>query len=204
MGANERGLWVGLTNRRSGTDDPRRRSRGLVCRELLDLDGAGAAAAALESLGEPCNPFHVVVADAERMILIEHDAGGSAVRRLAPGCHLVTNRPFDRTSDEPKARRVWRLLYRHALWPVERGSPAPADLEAKLQAILADHGESRDEAVCLHGSTGGTKSAAVWRVAPPTAAGGPARIALAFADGPPCVTPFVQCAGGVDGVGAPG
>jgi hypothetical protein len=195
MGANERGLWVGLTNRRSGTDDPRLRSRGLLCRELLELDSAATAAAALESLTEPYNPFHVVVADAERMILIEHDAGGSAARRLAPGCHLVTNRPSDRTPEEPKARRVWRLLYRSALWPVERGAPAPADLEDRLRAVLADHGDSRDEAVCLHGTTGGTKSAAVWRIAPPEDAGGPARIALAFADGPPCVTPFVHCAG---------
>jgi hypothetical protein len=204
MGANEIGLWVGLTNRRSGTDDARLRSRGLLCRELLDLAGAAEAAAALESLPEPYNPFHAVVADAERMILIEHDAGDFAARRLAPGCHLVTNRPFDRTPEEPKAGRVWRLLYRSGLWPVERGAPAPADLEEKLRAVLGDHGESRDEAVCLHGKTGGTKSAAVWRVAPPETASGPARIALAFADGPPCVTPFVHYAAGVDGVGGPG
>lgn len=204
MGANEVGLWVGLTNRRSGTDDPRLRSRGLLCRELLDLAGADEAAAALESLTVPYNPFHVVVADAERMILIEHDKGDSAARRLAPGCHLVTNRPFDRTPEEPKARRVWRLLYRSGLWPVERGAPAPADLEEKLRAVLGDHGESRDEAVCLHGTTGGTKSAAVWRVAPPEAGAGPARIALVFADGPPCVTPFVRHAASVDGFGGPG
>jgi hypothetical protein len=195
MGANEHGLWVGLTNRRSGTDDPGLRSRGLLCRELLDLESAAAAAAAVESLAEPYNPFHVVLADFERMILIEHDAGGSAARRLAPGCHLVTNRPFDRNPEEPKALRVWRLLYRSGLWPVERGAPAPPDLEETLGAVLADHGESGDDAICLHGATGGTKSAAVWRVAPAEAGDGLVRISLAFADGPPCVTSFAHDAG---------
>lgn len=195
MGANERGLWVGLTNRRSGTDDPGLRSRGLLCRELLDLESAASAAAALKSLAEPYNPFHVVVADAERMVLIEHDAGGPAARRLAPGCHLVTNRPFDRTPEEPKARRVWRLLYRSGLWPVERDAAAPPDLEEKLAAVLGDHGDSGDDAICLHGTTGGTKSAAVWRVAPAESGDGPVRISLAFADGPPCVTPFLPVAG---------
>lgn len=203
MGANERGLWVGLTNRRSGEDDPALRSRGLLCRELLDLPDADAAAAALESLAEPYNPFHVVVADAERMILVEFEGGRSAARRLAPGCHLVTNRPFDRTPDEPKARRVWRLLYRSGLWPLERGASAPADLEARLEAILADHGETGDDAICLHGGHGGTKSAAVWRLAPQETPDQPARIALAFADGPPCAAPFVPLPR-VDGPGGPG
>lgn len=190
MGANDRGLWVGLTNRRSGEDDPALRSRGILCRELLDLASADAAAAALASLPDAYNPFHVVVADAAHMILVEHEAGLSAARRLAPGCHLVTNRPFDRTPDEPKARRVWRLLYRAGLWPLERGASAPADLEDKLEAILADHGEAGDDAICLHGGRGGTKSAAVWRITPPATFHGAARIALAFADGPPCVAPF--------------
>lgn len=189
MGANERGLWVGLTNRRAEAHDPCLRSRGLLCRELLGAESAVAAVARLESLDERYNPFHVVVADPERMVLVEHEAGRSAARRLPPGCHLVTNRPFDETPEEPKARRAWRLLYRSGLWPVEGGSHAPPDLESRLTAVLGDHGEEGRDAICLHGGRYGTKSAAVWRISPsepPRAA----RVTLAFAAGPPCSTAF--------------
>lgn len=190
MGANERGLWVGLTNRRSGTPDPTLRSRGLLCRELLGAESAAAAAARLESLDERYNPFHVVVADAERMVLVEYESGGSVARRLAAGCHIVTNRPFDETPEEPKARRAWRLLHRSGLWPVARGTRSPGDLDARLAAVLGDHGEAGRDAICLHGGRYGTKSAAVWRISPPGSLGRAADIALAFADGPPCVTEF--------------
>jgi len=190
MGANERGLWVGLTNRRAGTDDPALRSRGLLCLELLSAESTAAAVARLEAMEERYNPFHVVLADADSMFLVESDRDGTRARRLAPGCHLVTNRPFDETASEPKAERVWRLLYGRGLWPVERGSPAPPDLEARLAAVLGDHGVRGPDAVCLHGGRYGTRSAGVWRVEAPAGSGAPARVSLAFADGPPCSTPI--------------
>lgn len=190
MGANERGLWVGLTNRRVGSDDPALRSRGLLCRDLLGAENAADAVARLESATDRYNPFHVLAADFDRMILVEHDAEGTRARELPRGCHLVTNRPFDDATAEPKAERARRLLRERGLWPTEPGSPAPADLEARLLAVLGDHGERGADAICLHGGIYGTRSAAVWRVAPPAAAGGPARVFLAFADGPPCSSPF--------------
>lgn len=203
MGANERGLWVGLTNRRAEIHDPLLRSRGLLCGELLQAESAAAAALLLESPGERYNPFHVVVADAERMALIEYEAGSSTARRLPSGCHLVTNRPFDETPEEPKARRVRQLLYRSGLWPVERGAPAPPDLEARLVTLLGDHGVEGRDAICLHGGRYGTKSAAVWRISAPGSSG-KARIELAFADGPPCSTALSSVAERVDGLRAPG
>lgn len=190
MGANERGLWVGLTNRRSGSDDPALRSRGLLCRDLLGAAGAEDALARIDSATGRTNPFHVLLADRDRMFLVESDAVGTRARRLSPGCHLVTNLPFDETADEPKAGRVWRLLHRGGLWPVERGGPPPADLDARLAAVLGDHGERGPDAICLHGGRHGTKSAAVWRLALGEGDDGPPRVSLAFADGPPCSTPF--------------
>lgn len=209
MGANERGLWVGLTNRRSSAERPLR-SRGLLCRELLDLPDAGSAAAALAALEETYNPFHVVIADAERMILVEQEDGRASSRALPPGCHIVTNRPFDETSGEPKARRARRLLALAGLWPAGIGGTAPDDLEERLGRILADHGDRGEGAICLHGVRGGTKSSAVWRVAPGGGEAGasnasPASVAVAFADGPPCVTPFRRLGGAapVDGFRGP-
>lgn len=190
MGANERGLWVGLTNRHAGAADPALRSRGLLCLELLAAYGAADANSVLSDLTEPYNPFHVVLADADRMILVEYENGRADARRLTSGCHIVTNRPFDETSDEPKVARAWRLLYEAGLWPVARGSDAPPDLEARLATVLADHGREGRDALCLHGGRYGTRSAAVWRVAPPAPHADRARIALAFAGGPPCSTEF--------------
>jgi hypothetical protein len=190
MGANERGVWVGLTNRWAGMEDRSLRSRGLLCRDLLGVDSAADAVAWLESSTEPYNPFHVLVADFERMFLVEHDVDGTRARELQPGCHLVTNRPYDETPAEPKAERVWRLLCDRGLWPIEPGSPAPADLEARLIVVLGDHGERGADAICLHGGSHGTKSAAVWRVAPSADAGDPARVSVAFAEGAPCSSPF--------------
>lgn len=189
MGANEHGLWVGLTNRRAEAHDPSLRSRGLLCRRLLGAESAVAAVARLESLEERYNPFHVVVTDAERMVLVEHEAGHSARRRLPAGCHIVTNRPFDETPEEPKARRAWRLLHGSGLWPVDCGSHSPADLDSRLAAVLGDHGAEGRDAICLHGGRYGTKSAAIWRICPARSARA-AKITLSFADGPPCSTEF--------------
>jgi uncharacterized protein with NRDE domain len=191
MGVNEAGLWVGLTNRHAGDYDPARRSRGLLCRELLDAPDAPSAAEILSGLADRYNPFHVVLADAERMVLVEYEDGRASSRRLASGCHVVTNRPFGESSGEPKVGRAWRLLYAAGLWPVARGAAPPADLEDRLAAVLADHGREGRDALCLHGGRYGTRSAAVWRVTPPAAHGDGARIGLAFADGPPCSTALV-------------
>jgi uncharacterized protein with NRDE domain len=194
MGANEAGLWVGLTNRHTRREDRALRSRGLLCRELLDAPDASTAAAVLNGLTVRYNPFHAVLADAERMILVEYEDGRAGARRLPPGCHLVTNRPFDENPSEPKVGRAWRLLYAAGLWPAARGAAPPADLEARLAAVLADHGGEGRDALCLHGGRYGTRSAAVWRATPRGHPAGPARIALTFADGPPCSTEFVSVA----------
>lgn len=208
MGATRQGLWVGLTNRRAGRNDPGLRSRGLLCGELLREESAAGVVSRLGSLAERYNPFHVVAADAERIVLVEYEAGRADVRPLAPGCHVVTNRPSDEHAEEPKARRAWRLLYDSGLWPAERGLPAPPDLEGRLAAILGDHGSGNSDgadALCLHGERYGTRSAAIWRIAWPEGEPEEPDIRLAFADGPPCTTPFVAVEGRcVDGLDAPG
>ena len=205
MGANSRGVWIGLTNRRAGPNDDRLRSRGLLCRDLLHAASAAEAVARLETLTERYNPFHVVAADADRIVLVEYESGRAEVRTLRPGCHVVTNRPADEHAEEPKARRVWRLLYDSGLWPAERGGPAPVDLESRLTEILGDHGTEGRDALCLHGERYGTRSAAIWRLAWPAGGAGKADIRLAFADGPPCTTPFATVEGRrVDGPDAPG
>lgn len=205
MGATLGGLWVGLTNRRAGVVDPGLRSRGLLCRDLLSAASAADAIARIGALEERYNPFHVLAADAARIVLVEYESGRSDVRPLGSGCHVVTNRPADEHAEEPKARRAWRLLYEKGLWPTERGGPAPEDLETRLAAILGDHGVEGKDALCLHGERYGTLSAAIWRIAWAAGHPGEAVIRLAFADGPPCATSFAAVEGWrVDGPDAPG
>jgi hypothetical protein len=205
MGANRSGLWVGLTNRRGGSNDPGLRSRGLLCRDLLYAESAADAVSRLEGLAEPYNPFHVVAADARTIAVVEYESGRAEVRSLGPGCHVVTNRPAEEHAQEPKARRVWRLLYDRKLWPTDRGGPAPADLTIRLAAVLSDHGAEGRDALCLHGERYGTLSAAIWRIAWPAGRAGEPDIRLSFADGPPCTTPFAAIDGmRVDGPEAQG
>lgn len=190
MGATAAGLWVGLTNR-GGPADPTRRSRGLLCRDLLAEPDALGVLRAVERRTEPTNPFNLVAGDPDgELRLIEAMGGRTRTRELGAGCHVVTNRPFDETADEPKVVHARRLLKAAGLWPRPPGGPAPADLVSTLAAILADHGREGDDAICLHGGRSGTRSAAVWRL------GGSPAVELAFADGPPCSAPFVPAAGG--------
>lgn len=139
------------------------------------------------------------------MVLVEYESGRSDVRSLSTGCHLVTNRPSAELAEEPKAGRAWRLLYESGLWPAERGRPAPEDLEARLAAILGDHGVAGRDALCLHGERYGTRSAAIWRIDWAAGVGRAPDIRVAFADGPPCRTPLTAVDGSrVDGPDASG
>jgi uncharacterized protein with NRDE domain len=191
MGASLAGVWIGITNRRGASPpDPHRRSRGLLCRDLLRLPSADAVVTVLERLVEPYNPFHVVCGDGEALYLVEVEAGRALARALGAGCHIVTNEPFDAVETEPKVQRAWTLLEAAGLWPLVAGESSPDGLQGALEAILADHGILGADALCLHGGRYGTKSAAVWRIHPPFAPRERRAFDVAYADGPPCATPF--------------
>ena len=132
--------------------------------------------------------FGLVAGDPASLWLVEHDGRSSIPRRLAPGIHVVTNRPFDETRGESKAGRACQRLEEEGLWPATSGGAAPDGLEERLGATLGDHGVHGHDALCLHGGRYGTRSGAVWRIGG-DGSGKPA-ILLAYADGPPCSTPF--------------
>lgn len=194
MGANGEGLWVGITNRNEGDVDPGRRSRGLLCRDLLQESRADAVAERLSSQTESYNPFHIVAADEHEIFWIEQADGETRLRSLPPGCHVVTNRPFGAVSSERKTLRVRELLNEAGLpWVDAETAPAsvgpvPDDLFDRIAGLLADHGREGRDAICLHGGRYGTRSSAVWRIGP--GPGRTARVDLRFADGPPCSAPF--------------
>ncbi len=194
MGANEVRLWVGLTNAEGHPVEGDRRSRGLLCRDLLGCADSHEVVARLTGLDDPYNAFNLFASDGEAAHLVEYAEGRAAARPLEPGCHIVTNRAIDDTATEPKVQRAIERLGAADLWDLRPGSRAPESLMSKLGLILGDHGLGGDDALCLHGERYGTRSAAVWRVGSP---GEGTAIELRYADGAPCSTPFMTVQTGV-------
>jgi uncharacterized protein with NRDE domain len=93
LGVNEFGLVVGILNRHSPQpQDPARRSRGLLCLDLLLQRNAHAArdsllADASEHLYNSC---YVFWADAEHAY-VAYNEGDITLRPLQPGRYLLTN-----------------------------------------------------------------------------------------------------------------
>lgn len=93
LGVNEFGLVVGLLNRHSTQpQDPARRSRGLLCVDLLRQRTAKEARDVLLAEGQtqPYNSFYVWWADGQHAY-VAYNEGDIAVRELGPGRYMLTN-----------------------------------------------------------------------------------------------------------------
>jgi uncharacterized protein with NRDE domain len=175
IGVSSRGLFAAVTNFHSGKPpDPRRRSRGaLVPAALAHGSAAAAREATLRDDAAAYNPFHLVVADAERAFLWRYDGERSGLDDLAPGLHVVTEAAHDGRGARGEVVR--------ARWPL--------DLDvARLREVLTVHAASREEATCIHmDPVYGTRSLAILRLAASLA-----HAELYEADGRPCTTPLAD------------
>lgn len=174
IGINAAGLIAALTNRRDGEFDRQRRSRGLLCREILSQPNVEAAERLFaESLSlARYNSFNLLIADREEVALATWN-GESQVTRLGPGVHVLSNE--------------------HVLGELavpELGRPSGlqgAELRRLLVEALGSH-VPRDERgfrLCKHGEAYGTVSASlVYRRRDGS-------LLFEHAPGPPCITPFV-------------
>jgi hypothetical protein len=92
IGINAAGLVAVLTNRRDGDFDRERRSRGLLCREILSLPTVAAAESCLAAAHERdhYNSFNLLVADRDEVALLSWN-GESRTTRLGPGMHVLSN-----------------------------------------------------------------------------------------------------------------
>jgi uncharacterized protein with NRDE domain len=158
--------------------DASRRSRGALVVDALAAPSAGALHARLAGLDPRAyNPFHLLYADRSTAHLTWSD--GEALHRedLGPGLHVVTERSFGAGGDASRADRVRRR------W--DRGD-LPADALARM---LAEHAEDTFTATCVHADAlgYGTRSSMILELG---AAWEGTR--LLWAEGKPCVTPFVE------------
>ncbi len=198
LGLTRGGLFVGVTNRFAVPKDERRASRGVLVVEALRAKDAASLRASLEGLApERYNAFHLLYADARDAFVTWSDGAAIAHQRLAPGVHVVTERSFrDARSPHPPERfgvhfgddRAREARLRAAMDALLASAAAPT-VEV-LAAMLQVHDEADPlGATCIHlPALGyGTRSSLVLL--------GAERVAdsrIHWAEGPPCVTPFVE------------
>jgi len=191
LGLNERGMVAGVLNKRGpeAVVDPSRRSRGLLCLEVLQAANPGAARALLAAASaHDYNGFSLLVASADECFVATTRADKLDLVDLAPGVHLLTNLEIN----DPTCPRIAKS---HRLFAAlaERGEELPV-LLPELRALLSDHSTPLDprsqhiENLCVHRGPYGTRSSTV--IALP--AGAPWR--YWHAPGAPCQTAYAAVA----------
>lgn len=196
IGYNEHDVFVGLTNR--WTDGPDGdRSRGLLVREALAAPFAEDAVRRIErELDDRAyEPFHLVAADVNAALVVAAD-GRRHVVTFEPGVHVVVNVGWDGRYELPPGREAVGKRQAATADRIRADlTPDPGETHEgwldRARAALADH----DVGACVHGLPGdadhetegppddfGTVSSSL------VVLGRDRR--FAFADGPPCETPF--------------
>ena len=169
LGVNERGLFAAVTNRRTESSDPARRSRGWLVMAALSEPSARRAAERIAAL-DPAdhNPFNFYAADGESAHWVS-SAEKAERFDLAPGAHVIGNLHPDETS--PKLERLRSEA--EALC----AGPGPS-LEALADVCRNHAGDSPLDATCVHAGSYGTRSSTLLRIGRDPS--------LHYADGPPC------------------
>ncbi|XVH30891.1 NRDE family protein [Haloferacaceae archaeon DSL9] len=183
IGYNERGVFVGITNRWV-EGFAAERSRGLLVRDCLTEPTARDARETLEATVDAFeyDGFNLVVADATDAFYAEWD-GNLSITALDPGVHVVVNVGADGSFFEPPRRPEIgveqadnAVAVRDALRP--RETESAAEWLDRAATVLGDH----DYGVCIHEAHYGTRSSSLILLdETPT---------YRFAAGPPCRTPY--------------
>lgn len=181
LGVNPAGVFVGITNRYLGPQDPTRVSRGALVTRALAL---GSARAIHEAMAEvPAtrhNGFHLVYADDHDVLATASNGRHLAQLSLGRGVHAVTERSFGAGDDGRRFRRI------EAAWG-RLAKTTSLDLD-RLSQLLTEHdGADLLGATCIHmpGIPYGTRSATAVAIAEDRT-----QSRMLWAEGPPCTTPF--------------
>ncbi len=180
LGVNAAGRVVALANRRSAAPpEPRARSRGLLCLELLETEWPNIEFP--ERLRRtvqraPYNPFNLIVADRCMAWMASFTQGSLEHWALPPGAHLLGNRAPG--SDEPKLVRARALIVPTA--GVEGGL-------AMLARVCRDHGQRSDgaDAICCHSGSLVTLSSILMALSEREGT-----VRYYYAAGPPCTAMY--------------
>jgi len=190
LGVNAHNVVAGILNRRSTLPpDPSRRSRGLLCLDVLETASVATAAARVRTdPGTRYNPFNLLIASPDASCVVGNVSGTMAVTTLQPGLHLLTNLELN----DPECPRIAKS---YALFDAARRHLEAAGGEAfrrELGRILADHStalDPREQAfpnnLCVHTERFGTRSSTLLVYSAATRC-----FRMWHADGPPCETAY--------------
>jgi uncharacterized protein with NRDE domain len=196
LGLNEHGLVAGLLNRPladGGPNDPTRRSRGLLCLDVLQHSSADAAARHLarQRAGD-YNAFNLLMASRDAAFVAYNRGGEIEIVKLTPGLHLLTNADVD----DFECPRISRSYSRFAeLAHHEDFAHDPVARRADLAALLADHSTQLDartgrpNSLCMHLGLYGTRSSSLIFMRRYSTT-----VEHFFAPGPPCTTAYERAA----------
>lgn len=175
LGVNQYGLFAAVTSRRKSLVPAEPRSRGLLCRELLNLRTAKEAAkhAATELATGVYAGANYICADADYAAVVY---GGNRIEivELPPGLHLLTNADLNDPHD-PRHEFVRRMLSLHTL------DSAVTFLAVANQAFSRRPDASGRRGVIITGNEYGTVSSTLLSL--------PEKIQKSvyhYAPGPPC------------------
>jgi uncharacterized protein with NRDE domain len=183
LGVNERHMVVGVLNRRRpGGPDPTRRSRGLLCLELLQTGSPDEAADHLShTAADAYNSFNILVADDRHAFVATNPSEHVQITPLPAGVHLLTNLELN----DPTCPRIAKssALFRAVQLPSAENL---ASVVPPLRAILSDHSTALDprtetiDTLCVHLPGYGTRSSSIVAITHDR------RLRFWHAPGPPC------------------
>ncbi|HET6329088.1 MAG TPA: NRDE family protein [Planctomycetaceae bacterium] len=180
LGVNEHGLLAAVTNRKTASVPENPRSRGLLCRDVLE----GAADEHL--LGELASGayagFNLIVLAPYSADVFEH-ADESLWRELKPGVHTIGNGHLD-AGDDPRVQRTQRLV--EEMVSAERDGGWTHCIE-RAREICRLPAEGNLPGICLEGEGWGTVGSTVVGLALD-----PRESVYHYAAGPPSRTPYVD------------
>ncbi|GIW39849.1 MAG: hypothetical protein KatS3mg076_0426 [Candidatus Binatia bacterium] len=190
LGLHASGLVAAILNRRtSGGPDPTLRSRGLLCLEALRQGSVERALAFLRAQ-DPSryNPFHLLLADGARAVLVRNRQAGFEERELRAGLHLVSNLDLD----DPTCPRIAGSYLSFAFLCPLLDRLAPREVVSRLRQVLSRHETPLDPrdpetsgSLCVHRGPYGTRSSTVVLREGPT-------VRYFHASGPPCRSSFAE------------
>jgi len=181
LGLNQRGLFVAVTNRFGVTPEPDRTSRGQLVLRALGSPDAATLHRHLGSLShDHYNAFHLLYADRAKAFVTWSDGTRIQQQELEPGLHIITERSL---GGDDHART--ELIQKYAEPLRRRQEPSVEE----LQTMLGQHAADAFGSTCVHMPDfgyGTRSSMLLWM--------GRSLVStkMAWAEGPPCTTPFVS------------
>jgi uncharacterized protein with NRDE domain len=165
LGVNERGLLVGILNRRANNTKSAHftsRSRGLLCMDLLANANAAEARDFLHRCTQNYNPFTVVFADPAHAGVAFNNGRKITVRSLNAGLHVFSSAAVVDTESDKADRAYSRFMD----WATEVSSrEMTGEWLGGLKKILGQHNTDCDvdprDAICVHGVESGTVSSSI-------------------------------------------